>query len=196
MKLQPTPPRPEFVEKGLPIKFLADDDVDESDGTSESGDSEVISDVEAELEELEAELAQTPTKSTTRKTIKATKATPEETKEVHTRDHRVIVAEDHAIQYRNQEHVVRVTMSSLRAYFLWHDNESLTPESIAVLLRTPPLKTNTVVTYILDVITSEKLPYEKTRLREEVLVHLSPQTRYSNKFRALVEAAQESEEEL
>ncbi|EKJ68034.1 hypothetical protein FPSE_11845 [Fusarium pseudograminearum CS3096] len=196
LKLQPTPPRPEFVEKGLPIKFLAADDADESDDTSESGDSEVISDVEAELDELEAEFAHTPTKSTTRKMTKATKATPEEKKEVHTRDHRVIVAEDHAMQYRNQEHVVRVTMSSLRAYFLWHDNEGLTPESIAVLLRTPPLKTNTVVTYILDVITSEKLPYEKTRLREEVLVHLSPQTRYSNKFRALVEATQESEEEL
>jgi hypothetical protein len=198
LKLQPTPPRPEFVEKGLPIKFLAADDVDESDDTSESGDSELISDIEAELNGLETELTQRPTTSTANKTKSTTRKTkPDEKKEVQdTRDLRIIVAEDHAVQYRNETHVVRVAMSSLRTYFLWHDNKGLTPESIAVLLRTPPLKTNTVVTYILEAILGEKLPYDKTRLREEVLVHLSPQARLSNRYRALVEAAQDSEEEL
>ncbi|KPA46500.1 werner syndrome atp-dependent helicase [Fusarium langsethiae] len=198
LKLQPTPPRPEFVEKGLPIKFLAADDVDESDDTSESGDSEIISDIEAELNGWETELTQRPTTSTTNKTKSTTRKTkPDEKKEVQdTRDLRIIVAEDHAVQYRNETHVVRVAMSSLRTYFLWHDNKGLKPESIAALLRTPPLKTNTVVTYILEAILGEKLPYDKTRLREEVLVHLSPQARLSNRYRALVEAAQDSEEEL
>jgi hypothetical protein len=190
LKLQPTPPRPEFVEKNLPIKFLTADDVDESDGTSESGDSEVISDVEAELNVLDAEFIQPPTTSTKKD------MTPEEKKEVDTKDPRIIAAEDHAVQYRNKTHVVRVPMSSLRTYFLWYNNKGLTPESIAALLRTPPLKTNTVVSYILDVIIGEKLPYEKTRLRDEVLAHLAPQARSAARFRPLVEDAQESEEEL
>ncbi|RGP65408.1 werner syndrome atp-dependent helicase [Fusarium longipes] len=190
LKLQPTPPRPEFVEKNLPIKFLTADDIDESDDTSESGDSETILDVEVELNGSNTELIQPLTTSKTKEMIS------EEKKEVDTRDPRIIAAEDYAVQHRNKTHVMRVPMSSLRTYFLWYNNKGLTPEFIAGLLRNPPLKTNTVVSYILDVVVSEKLPYEKTRLRDEVLVHLAPQARSGARYRALFEDVQELEEEL
>ncbi|KAJ4008562.1 hypothetical protein NW752_009680 [Fusarium irregulare] len=190
LKLQPTPPRPEFVEKNLPIKFLTADDVDESDATSESGDSEVISDCEAELDGSNDELPQPPTASRT------IEVEPSEKKVEDTRDPRIIAAESQTTQYRNKVHVLRASTTSLRTYFLWHNNEGLTPESIAALLRTPPLKTNTVVSYILDVIIAEKLPYQKTRLRNEVLAHLAPQALSGVRYRALAEDAQESEEEL
>jgi hypothetical protein len=190
LKLQPTPPRPEFVEKNLPIKFLTADDVDESDASSESGDSEVISDFEAELDVPNDELPQPPTASRT------TEVEPSEKKVEDTRDPRIIAAESQTAQYRNKVHVLRAPTSSLRTYFLWYNNEGLTPESIAALLRTPPLKTNTVVSYILEVIIAEKLPYQKTRLRNEVLAHLAPQALSGVRYRALAEDAQESEEEL
>lgn len=61
------------------------------------------------------------------------------------------------------------TPAALRAYYLWHTNDGLRPEPIAGLLRDPPLKVNTVVSYILDAITSERLPYDKARLGGEIL---------------------------
>lgn len=64
--------------------------------------------------------------------------------------------------------------SALRAYYVWHNNQDLTPASVASLLRDPPLQTNTVVTYILDVVTSEKLPYSKSRMASEVLSLVHP----------------------
>ncbi|KAF4456226.1 Werner syndrome ATP-dependent helicase like protein [Fusarium austroafricanum] len=191
MKLQPTPPRPAFVERNIPIQFLTADDVDESDETLESGESEVISDVEAELDASEFKPAQ-PTIIPTTKTIP-----PSEKQARDTRDARITVAEDKAHQYRTKaSQKLGIPLSSLRTYFIWYDNHDLTPEAIAAILRAPPLKTNTVVSYILDVIVTEKLPFDKTRLRTEVLVHLAPQSLSSARYQVLAEASQESEEEL
>ncbi|KAH6964173.1 ribonuclease H-like domain-containing protein [Fusarium avenaceum] len=197
-KLQPTPPRPHFVEKNLPIQFLTADDVDESDETSESGESEVITDVEAELDDPEVKVAKPLVKSTTTttKTKPSTKITPPEKQAKATRDVRIVAAEDDAREYHDNTKNVRVTVSTLRSYFLWYDNPSLTPEAIAALLRTPPLKTNTVVSYILDSIIAEKLPYSKERLRTEVISHLAPEARLATRYRGLVADSQESEEEL
>lgn len=196
--MQPTPPRPHFVEKNLPIQFLTADDVDESDETSESGESEVITDVEAELDDPEVKVAKPLVKSTTTttKTKPSTKITPPEKQAKATRDVRIVAAEDDAREYHDNTKNVRVTVSTLRSYFLWYDNPSLTPEAIAALLRTPPLKTNTVVSYILDSIIAEKLPYSKERLRTEVISHLAPEARLATRYRGLVADSQESEEEL
>ncbi|KAM0342272.1 hypothetical protein ACHAPU_009677 [Fusarium lateritium] len=193
-KLQPTPPRPHFVEKNLPIQFLTADDVDESDATSESGESEVITDVEAELDEREIKAAQPPvrsTKTTAKTVIKAPGNQAQATKDI-----RVVAAEDDARQYRIETNHSKVSFSALRSYFIWHDNKTLRPETIASLLRNPPLKTNTVVSYILEAILIEKLPYSKARLRTEVLSYLAPEARLGTRYRALVEESQESEEEL
>ncbi|RKK22206.1 hypothetical protein BFJ65_g4813 [Fusarium oxysporum f. sp. cepae] len=189
MKLQPTPPRPAFVEQNLPIRFLTADDVDESDATSESGESEVITDVEVRLETPETR----PTQSVATPTTKATP--PSENNSHDTRDPRILAAEKHAQQYRSTTRRQSTPpLSSLRTYYMWYDNQDLTPEAVATLLRTPPLKTNTVVSYILDAIISEGLPFSKARLRTEVLVHLAPQSLVSARYRALVDASQESEE--
>ncbi|KAF4343060.1 werner syndrome helicase [Fusarium beomiforme] len=191
MKLQPTPPRPAFVEKNLPIQFLTADDVDESDATSELVESEAIADVETELAALEIK----PTQSAVMSKTKA--ATPSESKVYDIRDPRIIAAEKQAREYRSMAtRNSTPPLSSLRTYYMWYDNQDLTPEAVAALLRTPPLKTNTVVSYILDAIISQGLPYSRARLRTEVLVHLAPQSLLSARYRALVDESQESEEEL
>ena len=66
-------------------------------------------------------------------------------------------------------------------------NDNLDPVAIAQLLREPPLQTNTVVSYILEAIKLEKLPYPKARLRDEVLALLPEQVldlRYKMLFNA------------
>ncbi|KAM0252001.1 hypothetical protein ACHAP5_001326 [Fusarium lateritium] len=195
-KLQPTPPRPHFVEKNLPIQFLTADDVDDSDETSESGESEVITDVEAELDDPDVNITKPSVKATGTTTKPSTKTTLPGKQTKATRDIRIVAAEDDAKQYHKNTKSARVAASTLRSYFLWYDNEDLTPESIAALLRTPPLKTNTVVSYILESIVAEKLPYSKARLRTEVLSHLAPEARSGTRYRGLVADSQESEEEL
>ncbi|KAF4955540.1 hypothetical protein FGADI_4514 [Fusarium gaditjirri] len=180
MKLQPTPPRPAFVEQNLPIRFLAADNVDESDATSESGESEVIADVEVRLETPETRSTQSIATPTTKATA------PSENNPHDTRDPRILAAEKHAQQYRSTTRRQSTPpLSSLRTYYMWYDNQDLPPEAVATLLRTPPLKTNTVVSYILDAIISEGLPFSKARLRTEVLVHLAPQSLASARYRAL-----------
>jgi hypothetical protein len=158
----------------------------------------VITDVEAELDDPEFKVAKPLVKSTiaTTKTKPNTKITPPEKQAKATRDVRIVAAEDDAREYHDNTKNVRVTVSTLRSYYLWYDNQNLTPEAIAALLRTPPLKTNTVVSYILESIVAEKLPYSKERLRTEVLSHLAPEARLGTRYRGLVADSQESEEEL
>ncbi|KAF4994760.1 hypothetical protein FGRMN_5574 [Fusarium graminum] len=195
-KLQPTPPRPHFVEKNLPIQFLTADDVDESDATSESGESEVITDVEAELDEREIKVAQPAVKITKTTTTTTTAVKAPSTQAQTSKDIRVVAAEDDARQYRIEIGHSNASFSALRSYFIWHDNKTLTPEKVASLLRDPPLRTNTVVSYILEAILAEKLPYAKARLRTEVLSYLAPEARVGPRYRELVEESQESEEKL
>lgn len=78
------------------------------------------------------------------------------------------VKEHHATTARRA-----VKPSALRAYYVWHDND-LNPAGVASLLRTPPLQTNTIVSYILDAVVTEKLPYSKTRMSSEVLCLVHP----------------------
>ncbi|KAL3957611.1 hypothetical protein ACCO45_008189 [Purpureocillium lilacinum] len=86
------------------------------------------------------------------------------------RDARIAAAELRSREYRSSKQTpVSATPAALRAYYLWHANDGLRPEPIAGLLRDPPLKVNTVVSYILDAITSERLPYDKARLGGEIL---------------------------
>jgi hypothetical protein len=56
--------------------------------------------------------------------------------------------------------------SQLKAYALWHGGRDV--KQIARLWRDPPLKTSTVVMYLLEAIRLEGLPYRKERLAEVV----------------------------
>ncbi|KAM5342498.1 hypothetical protein ACJ41O_013464 [Fusarium nematophilum] len=183
-KLDPSPPRPEFAEKGLPIRFLTAEDVDESDALTDSG---IAADagVDVGIEEAAMDLPGPTT------------ATKKQTREEKASliDPRITEAELELHRYRARIHrTLKVGPSTLRAYYVWHANEDLPPESVARLLRDPPLKTNTVVSYILDAIAFENMPFSKPRLRDEVLALLAPEALLRPKYQALVEDAQGAEE--
>ncbi|KAI0457914.1 ribonuclease H-like protein [Xylaria acuta] len=97
-----------------------------------------------------------------------TPRTPERPK-----DSRVEVAEDRVASYRASHPQTRSSVAQLRSYFLWHCYD-LSPVAAAQLLRDPPLKTVTVVQYILSVVQVEKLPVDRDRLRE--VADLIPQS--------------------
>lgn len=91
------------------------------------------------------------------------------------RDNRVTAADMMMQQYRSSKTgSVTVGPSALRAYYVWYSNDNLTPNDIARLLREPPLQTNTVVSYILDAVAGERMPYCKDRMKTELLSTLSP----------------------
>ncbi|KAL2676894.1 hypothetical protein Neosp_010661 [[Neocosmospora] mangrovei] len=186
-KLDPCPPRPEFAEKGLPIKFLTAEDVDESDVILDQ-DSETSVAVEVDLTnvEVEAELEEPVAVSLPPVSIPA--------KQPQAKDSRIIAAEKKVQECRAaREQANRIMASALRTYFLWYDNEDLSPESIAKLLRTPPLQTGTIVSYIMDAIVVDHRPFSKSRLRNEVLVLLAPDAmRRRPKYQALIDETREA----
>lgn len=193
-KLDPCPPRPEFAEKGLPIKFLTADDVDESDEVLDQ-DSETSAVVEADLTNVEVEdQLEEPVveASPPPAPIPVQQPQPQPQPQPQTKDLRIIAAEKKVKETRaDKNKTFRVTISALRTYFLWHDNEDLPPESIAKLLRTPPLQTNTVVSYIMDAVVVDHMPFSKSRLRSEVLVLLAPDAmRMRPKYQALIDETQ------
>ncbi|KAI3323212.1 ribonuclease H-like protein [Xylariaceae sp. AK1471] len=81
------------------------------------------------------------------------------------KDSRVEVVEDRVASYRATHPQTRSSFSQLRAYYLWHCYD-LSPAAVAQLVRDPPLKTITVVQYILSAVQAEKLPVDRDRLRE------------------------------
>lgn len=155
LQLDPIPERPFHAELGLPIPILelptVDDDASSGLDVLESDDESVsASDAESEPAANTSKSAQAPV--------------------MPDRDARILAAEDAAWVYRtNKKTAVLARPSALRAYYIWHNNEDLQPNSIAKLLRDPPLQTNTIVSYILDCLVKEKLPYNSDRLRSELL---------------------------
>lgn len=113
------------------------------------------------------------------------------------RDARILVAEKKAAEYRKSKTSgVSAPPTSLRAYFVWHSNLDLNPEAVAQLLRDPPLKTNTVVSYILEAIVSEKMTYDKGRLKSEVLPLLDQSAmKVGSRYGALVRSCERTDEE-
>ena len=59
--------------------------------------------------------------------------------------------------------------TSIRAYALWHA-QGLGLDQVAEAMRDPPLALTTVASYVLDVVKTEKLPYEPKRAQEAVEV--------------------------
>ncbi|KAI0969695.1 ribonuclease H-like protein [Xylaria arbuscula] len=173
-QLDPLPPSPHRAELNLairlpdgvkisrPRKTLETDDVAPTDdGVSVSPEIAAGLEVVNTNNKETTSLIVTPSKS--KKSV-ISKEKPAPTPE-RPKDSRVEVAEDRAASYRTSHPQSRSSFPQLRAYFLWHSYD-LSPAAIGQLLRDPPLKTITVVQYILSVVQSEKLPIDHDRLRE------------------------------
>ena len=103
------------------------------------------------------------------------------------------VADMQMQEYRSSKSgSVSIGPSALRAYYIWHSNEDLKPDDIAELLREPPLHTNTVVSYILDAVSGENMPYCKTRMKEELLSTLSATAMKLAKYQTLIKSCEDS----
>ena len=63
---------------------------------------------------------------------------------------------------------IRATVPHLRAYHLWHQ-QKLSLDEIGKHLRDPPLSHNTVISYVLQAISLERLEYEKESLRDMMM---------------------------
>ncbi|CAK7218830.1 hypothetical protein SEUCBS140593_003685 [Sporothrix eucalyptigena] len=192
--LDPKPPRPAFVEQNLPIKLAdgvvaaatvgeaadeADEDVEDNGATpAKKMPPEYLARAEKTIEiEAEGETdagPATPAKAHTPKPRTPTPRTPQTLKAPATlKDARITAAEEWLRRFRetatSSGRTLRAKPASLRAYHLWHGDETLNPVALAALLRDPPLQTSTVVTYVLDAVQLESLPYVKTRMRAELL---------------------------
>ncbi|RFU34638.1 hypothetical protein B7463_g1723, partial [Scytalidium lignicola] len=195
--LDPVPPRPAHAELNEPIRLAEgvniptdDEGVEELDGADIEANSEkdkgcrklspsylasALQDVEVDSDDVVAE-APSLSKVSKKKIPKSPI---------------VLAAETQTAVYRDTHPKNRTTPASLRAYFIWHNNESLSLPEIAALLREIPLQTNTVTTYILEALRLEKLPFKKDRLKE--IFDSLPEALVNGRYRSLSKALEESE---
>lgn len=59
--------------------------------------------------------------------------------------------------------------AALRAYHIWHTSKDLDCAGLAKILRDPPLQTSSVAGYIMSSVHMEKLPYDKIRMKTDVM---------------------------
>ncbi|KAI1354967.1 ribonuclease H-like protein [Xylaria sp. FL0043] len=179
-QLDPCPPPPHRAELNLAIRLAdgvkvtrpketleAEDGALVDGGVSGSSNKATATDgVSIENDET-ALFIPVPAKAKASSVSKEKSASTSSTPKVPERpkDSRVEVAEDRVASYRTSHPQCRTSFAQLRAYFLWHCYD-LSPASIAQLLRDPPLKTITVVQYIISAVQSERLPVDRDRLRE------------------------------
>lgn len=172
---------PEFLEKAKKtIEFEAEDDSQAAPATPANGGAGSASAASAA-----PKTPKTPRTPSTPRMPKSP-ATPAKPK-----DARIAAAEEWIARFRatssSSGRTVRARPASLRAYHLWHGHDELDPVTLAALLRDPPLQTGTVVTYILDAVQLESLPYIKTRLRDELLERV-PRDFLTKKYSGLARA--------
>ncbi|SPO00639.1 related to werner syndrome helicase [Cephalotrichum gorgonifer] len=210
--MSPTPPRPFHAELNLPIRL--------ADGVTESSTDEEAEAVEPELEADTAAVTPLPTsiaeavreslqveqdgdpksaeavvdaEATPKKQVSRAPGAPKTPGTPISKDSRVIAAESWVAEYcASKKTSVVAPPRAIRAYRIWHENKALDPDGVARLLREPPLKTNTVTGYILEAVRCEKLPFEKPRLRSEVLSLLSKEL-LEGRYRSVVKAAEDDD---
>lgn len=151
-QLDPCPPTPYHAESNLPIRIANGVDLatDDDDPVADAAE-------ETEIETADAKSKNAPPR-------KPAKPPP------GPKDSRIEIAEDRVACYKAARRTrggTRASFAQLRAYYLWHD-QGLEPATVARLLRDPPLKTATVVGYILHTVQLEKLPVDPERLRAEI----------------------------
>ncbi|WQF79744.1 Putative 3'-5' exonuclease domain, ribonuclease H-like superfamily [Colletotrichum destructivum] len=185
-RLDPTPPRPPDAELNKPIQLADGQFITAANDTAVAGDPDdrgstavlSLKQVEAIRESLQIE----PEGQSIAESIRAAPiASPKQRQ----RDPRVTAADEQLVNYRASVKTLRATPSAVRAYYIWANNGDLPPDVIAKILRDPPLQTYTVVSYILEAIKLEKLPFDKKRLRNEIL-HLLPKEVLQGRYKALM----------
>ncbi|RYP05539.1 hypothetical protein DL764_003716 [Monosporascus ibericus] len=166
-KLDPCPPMPYHAEFNLPIRLAEDVELDSNDEPAEASEEALASTtsgnyVASVLESIKIEDVDPPEeKRKTRRTKATAKQPPPEKHPL------VEAAEDRAACYRNAHPDARASLAELKAYYLWHSHD-LTPKEVARLLRDPPLQESTVVGYILNALTREKLAYNRDKVKYEL----------------------------
>ncbi|KAI0434706.1 ribonuclease H-like protein [Xylaria sp. FL1042] len=159
-QLDPCPPSPHCAELNRAIQL--------ADGVKATRPNDTVVVEDGAIEGVSIETDETallvPVPAKAKRSSKEKSASAPKLPERPT-DSRVEVAEDRVASYRTSHPQSRSSFSQLRAYFLWHCYD-LSPAVVAQLLRDPPLKTITVVQYIISVVQSEKLPVDRDRLRE------------------------------
>ncbi|KAI3535145.1 3'-5' exonuclease [Colletotrichum filicis] len=187
--LDPTPPLPYNAELGLNIRL--------ADGVTLPMAEENIEPLEADPRNISAPLSASECQAirdsleveadgegqSIAESVRAAKlAAPTQKRQ---KDARVVAADEKLASYRTTIKSLHASPSAVRAYFIWNDNEDLTPEAVAKVLRDPPLQTNTVVSYILEALKLEKLSFDKKRLRNEIL-HTLPKEVLQGRYKALM----------
>lgn len=204
--MEPCPPRPFFAELNLPIpsaEGVTEPSTDEGAGTVEPEPeaagaampplpeslAEAIQDsLEAEPEIGPKSRVTAGVKGTPRKQAASSPNTTKAPGTPKTQDARVAAADSWVAEYCASKGTIVAPARAIRAYRIWYEDKTLDPEGVAKLLREPPLKTNTVTNYILEAIRCEKLPFDKSRIRDEILSSLSKET-LEGRYRGLAEAA-------
>jgi len=203
--LDPIPPRPYHAEKDKPIR-LADGVLLPVDEAAEELEPEEIERPpvvrktirrykSARAETLKTEMIDldpsfglsgviTPPSSKTKTSSSVTIPKPP-------KDPIVLAAEQALNSYRATHPESGATVPSLRAYFIWKDDPSLSIHDIAALLRETPLQPSTVVNYIVEAIRLEKLPFEKERLKG--LLEVIPKEVVWGRYRTLAKIANDEQ---
>lgn len=206
-RLDPIPPLPFLVEHNQPIPLAPGLESSSSDETenAEEEDEEFreagygVSTLTAEQlkalgETIQIEAGEGDTNDS--------KAMPEPTKAAKPKsrpaatakqpmppkDPRIIAAETWFMEYRatRPDGKTKAGPAALKAYFIWHANDDLSVDSIAQLLRDPPLQLLTVCNYILAAIKAERLAYDRVRLKQ--VLDLYPQDVAQRRFASLIRA--------
>ncbi|KAH7318527.1 hypothetical protein B0I35DRAFT_432286 [Stachybotrys elegans] len=191
MALVPTPPRPYFAEENRPIRIAEAIVASEAEAEADMDAEELLP-----VEEIMAAVPVPKAKAGTQPALRipsvavesSKKSLPSQTSQPKPKDPRIVAAEVQISNYYRSATTTtaKAKQSSLRAYYIWHGNDNLTPEGVAGVMRDPPLKVNTVVTYILDAITTGGLPYNKARLEGEILRSLPQETLRLPRYERLV----------
>ncbi|KAK2004552.1 exonuclease [Colletotrichum falcatum] len=184
--LDPTPPRPYDAELNQPIRladgqFIAAADEEAADPDDRGTATALLhKHVEAIKQSLEIE-----PEDGGQSIAESIRTAPAVSPQKRQRDPRVATADEQLARYRATARGMRATPSAVRSYYIWRNNADLTPDAIAKILRDPPLQTNTVVSYILEAIKLEQLPFDKKRLRNEIL-HLLPKEVLQGRYKTLM----------
>lgn len=92
------------------------------------------------------------------------------------KDPRIEAAEQWLKEYRERcGGKIKAQPAALRAYHIWHTNKDLECVNIAEILRDPPLQTSSVAGYIMSSVHMEKLPYDKIRMKTDVMTRMPPE---------------------
>lgn len=182
-KLDPMPPLPFHVEHNKPIPLApglessssdeAEDSEEDNEDIREAGYGVSTLTPEqlkalGESIQIEAGEGDSNDSKATKAAKPKSKSTAAAKKPAAPKDHRIVAAETWLMEYKatRPDKRTKAGAAALRAYFIWHANDDLSVDSIAELLRDPPLQLLTVSGYILEAVKLEKLSYDAVRLRQ------------------------------